>query len=54
MKAIDTIMVFRASLTLYIREHSKITSSKHKGEGVSEKMILDYMEGRRGIEKDDG
>ena len=54
MKAIDTIMGFRASLTLYIREHSKITSSKHKGGRVSEKMILDYLGGRRGIEKDDG
>ena len=54
MKATGTIMGFRASLTLYIREHSKITSSKHKGGGVSEKMILDYVGGGRGLAKDDG
>jgi hypothetical protein len=41
-------------IIIHIREHSKITSSRHKGGGVSEKMILDYVGGGGGIAEDDG
>ena len=41
-------------MTYSIRDRSEITSSKHKGGGISEKMILDYVEGGRGLAKDDG
>ena len=49
-----TLNIKQSGDGIIIRERSKITSSRHKGGGVSEKMILDYVGGGRGIAKDDG
>ena len=43
----DVSYVFLGWLFKLVRERSKITSSRHKGGGVSKKMILDYV-GREG------